>query len=135
MGFSLVEVLCAILILGVGLVGLTSAIATALRSTRESELHTAAALFAAGLIETLRAEEYLVEDTAEGECGSGLEGCRWEQTVSAASMEGLFEVSVTIHGESGARLYELKTLLFEPPLSLSDDSATERERRREARRR
>ena len=47
--FSLVEVLCAIFILGVGLVGLTQGITTALSSNKEAELQTAAALIAEGL--------------------------------------------------------------------------------------
>ena len=54
-GFSLVEVMVAILILGIALVGLTQGITTALSSSKESELQTVAALFAAGQIETLRA--------------------------------------------------------------------------------
>jgi len=47
-GFSLVEVMVAVMILGVALVGLTQGITTALSSTKESELQTAAALIAAG---------------------------------------------------------------------------------------
>jgi len=55
-GFSLIEVMCAVAILGVALVGLTQGITTALGSNKESELQTTAALLAAGRIETLRAE-------------------------------------------------------------------------------
>ena len=51
-GFSLVEVMCAILILGIALAGLTQGVTTALTSSKESELQTTAALFAAGLVET-----------------------------------------------------------------------------------
>ena len=58
-GFSLIEVMCAILILGVGLVGFTQAITTALGSSKDSEMQTTAALFAAGRIESLRADDYL----------------------------------------------------------------------------
>jgi len=47
-GFSLVEVMCAILILGVALAGLTEAISTALSSNKESELQSTAAMIAAG---------------------------------------------------------------------------------------
>ena len=44
--FSLVEVLCAILILGFGVAGLTQGIATALGSAKEAEVQTIAATLA-----------------------------------------------------------------------------------------
>jgi len=65
-GFSLVEIMCAILVLGIALVGLTEGITTALSSAKDSELQTAAALVAAGQIETLRAEGYIVDGETEG---------------------------------------------------------------------
>ena len=43
-GFSLIEVMCAILILGIALVGLTQGLTTALSSSKESEQQTMAAL-------------------------------------------------------------------------------------------
>ena len=54
--FSLVEVMVAIVILAIALTGLTQGITTALGSSKESELQTTAALFAAGQIELLRAQ-------------------------------------------------------------------------------
>ena len=60
-GFSLVEVMCAILVLGVALAGLTQAVSLAITSSKDSELQTTAALLAAGVIETLRAEGDLVD--------------------------------------------------------------------------
>ena len=47
-GFSLIEVMCAVLILGIGIAGLTQGITTALASSKEAEVQTAAALLAAG---------------------------------------------------------------------------------------
>ena len=64
--FSLVEVLCAMLILSVALVGMTAGLATALGSSKESELQTSAALIAAGRIETLRAEGVKILDESDG---------------------------------------------------------------------
>ena len=116
-GFSLVEVMCAILILGFSIVGLTHGITTALTSSKESELQTAAALMAAGRIEWLQAEGFLTEGEQSGEEGAGLSGYRWRQRTSGTDIDGLYEVDVIVeHGESGEPVYALRTLLFDPPV-------------------
>jgi prepilin-type N-terminal cleavage/methylation domain-containing protein len=113
-GFSLVEILCAVVILAVALTGMVQAVTGALASTKESELQTVAALFAAGQIETVRAEGGLEDRTTEGECGDELSAYRWQQTIRAAGIDGLHEIAVTVkEARSGRPIYELKTLLFE----------------------
>jgi prepilin-type N-terminal cleavage/methylation domain-containing protein len=134
-GFSLVEVLVAILILGVALVGLTQGITLALGSTKESELQTTAALLAAGQIESLRAEGFIADGESDGECEEGLELYRWKQTISPAGVDGLHEVQVVIeHSRTGKPIFELRTLLFEPPedssVSSDNNSSTNNSRRR-----
>jgi len=135
-GFSLVEVLCAILILGVGLVGLVQGITTALSSSKEAELQTTAALFAAGQIETLRADGFVIEGKTDGTCGPDLDAYQWRQTVSRTAIEGLFDVVVAVeHSTTGKTIYELETLIFDP-LSVSDSTRSgtrNGERRRERR--
>lgn len=121
-GFSLLEVLCAIVILAVGLVGLTQAVTLALGSSKESELQTTAALLAAGQIEIVRTDGLLIDGETEGDCGEGLSLYRWRQTVSSAGIDGLHEVSVVVeNSQTGRAIYELRTLLFEPP---ADSTAT-----------
>ena len=128
-GFSLVEILCAVLVLGVALTGLVQGVTTALRSSKESELQTVAALFAAGQVETLRAEGELRDGTKEGDCGEGLALYRWQQTITAAGIDGLHEVAVVVeHSKSGKSIYELRTLLFEVPNdSRTSSSSTRRD--------
>jgi prepilin-type N-terminal cleavage/methylation domain-containing protein len=122
-GFSLVEVMIAIVILGIALVGLTQGITTALSSSKESELQTTAALFAAGQIELLRAEKDLTDGTTDGDCGATLPLYRWKQTISPTDVAGLHDVDVVVeNSQTGAEIYELKTLLFEPPTDSSDKS-------------
>ena len=119
-GFSLEEVTVAILILGIALAGLTQGISTALVASKESELQTTAALFAAGQIELLRAEKQLSDGTGNGDCGAGLPLYRWKQTVSSTEINGLHDVDVIVeNSQTGVEIYELKTLLFEIP----DDSS------------
>ena len=138
-GFSLVEIMCAIIILGIALVGLTQGITTALSSSKESELQTTAALIAAGKIEMLRADGYMSDGTTEGESGEGLSLYRWKRSVTSTSIEGLHEVSVVVEDSTtGTAIYELRTLLFDPPsYSNSEDSSDRKDslktRRRERR--
>ena len=122
-GFSLVEVMCAILILGIGLVGLTQGMTAALRSSKETELQTAAALIAAGQIGTLRADGFLIDEETEGDCSDDLSLYRWKQSVTSSSISGLHEVKVVVeNSQSGKAIYELRTLLFDPPFDESTPS-------------
>ena len=137
-GFSLVEVMCAVAILGISLVGLTQGITTALKSSKESEMQTSAALIAAGQIETLRAEGFILESETEGACEEGLDLYQWRQSISTTNIDGLYDVRVTVeHSKSGKTIYELQTLLFDPPLLPSSEDSTKRKdptKKREGRR-
>jgi len=124
-GFSLVEVMVAILILSVALAGLTRGLTTALSSSKESERQTVAAQFAAGQIETLRAEGHLVDGTTEGDCGDDLPLYSWKQTISPANIDGLHEVEVEV-ANSGQPVFELRTLLFEVPEDAKDKNSRPR---------
>lgn len=133
-GFSLVEVLCAILILGVGLVGLTQGVTTAVASSKDAEVQSAAALLAAGQIETLRAEGYLIEGESEGEGEGALSNYTWIQNVTETKTEGLYEVSVKVQKTgSGEELFELKTMLFDPPIVREPEETEEKRNGRERR--
>jgi prepilin-type N-terminal cleavage/methylation domain-containing protein len=126
-GFSLVEVMCAILILGIAMVGLTMGITTALSSSKESELQTTAALLAAGQIELLRADGFLTDGVEEGDFGEGLSLYRWKQSISSTAIGGLHEVQLTVENfKSGKAIYELRTLLFDPPSDLASGKSGNR---------
>jgi general secretion pathway protein I len=113
-GFSLVEVMCAVLIMGVALVALTRGMATALGSSKDAETQTVVVDLAAGQLETLRATGALVDDTTEGDFGETFPRYKWEQTVSPGEADGLHQVEITVKDtKSGANLYKLTTLLFD----------------------
>jgi len=130
-GFSLIEVMCAILIMGVALVALTHGMTTALGSTKDSEVQTTVVGLAAGQVETLRAGGVLTDDTTEGDFGESFPKYRWEQTVSPGEVDGLHQVDVVVQdSKTGATLYKLTTLLFDsdyPGSSASDAKAKLRE--------
>lgn len=115
-GFSLVEVIVAVAILSIALVGLAHGISMALSSSKEAELQTTASMFASGLIEELRAEGGITDGQSEGDCGAELPLYHWTASISAAGIDGLHEVAVSIqNAHSGQEIYTLRTLLFEPP--------------------
>ena len=123
------------LVLGVGIAGLTHGLTTALSSSKESELQTTAALIAAGRIETLRAEDYITDGLEEGDGEQGLADYHWQQRISRTEIEGLHDVNVAVqHGKSDQPIYDLRTLLFDPPL-LPTASQSENKRETENKRR
>jgi prepilin-type N-terminal cleavage/methylation domain-containing protein len=130
-GFSLIEIMVAILILGVALAGLTRGITTALASNKDSELQTVAALAAAAQIETIRADATWSDGETSGDCGDDLPNYRWTQTIKAADVDGLHEVTVSVQrGDSAVPIYELTTLLFDTDYAASDQGNTKKDRER-----
>lgn len=124
-GFSLVEVMCAILILGIALAGLTMGITTALSSSKESEVQTTAAMIAAGQMEMIRADGYLTDGEEEGDCGEELRLYRWKQTISSTAIAGLHEVKVVVeNANTGKDVYELQTMLFDSASADATQSGT-----------
>ena len=123
-GFSLIEVMCAILIMGVALVALTHGLTTALASTKDSEVQTTVVSLAAGQMEMLRAGGVLTDDTTDGDFGESFPKYKWLQTVGPSDVDGLHQVEIAVQdAKSGATLYKLTTLLFDsdyPSSSASD---------------
>jgi len=117
-GFSRIEVMCASLILGVGLVGFTQAISTALGSSKDSELQTTGMLLASGKVEELRADGWLEDGTTDGDCGDELPNYQWKQTIAGTDIKGLHKIDLVIESSSsGKQICELHTMLFEPYLA------------------
>lgn len=116
-GFSLVEVLIAVLIMAVGITGLVEGLSTTLYSSRDSEKLTTAAYLAAGQIEFIRSDGILLEGTNEGQWTGQLEGYSYTEEIRESDTEGLYEITVVIlESSTSKKIYELKTYLFEAPL-------------------
>jgi prepilin-type N-terminal cleavage/methylation domain-containing protein len=129
-GFSLIEVMVAILILAIALTGLTAGISTALGSSKETELQATAALYAAGQIELLRAQTDWTDGSDQGDCGTTLPLYRWRQTISPASIDGLHEVDVVVeNSQTGQAIFELKTMLFQIPEDSSSQGKSSKSKR------
>ena len=84
-------------------------------------------MIAAGKIEMLRADGYVLDGITEGEGGEGLSLYRWKRSVTSTSVDGLHEVSVVVEdSKTGTAIYELRTLLFDPPSYSSSDGSSDR---------
>jgi general secretion pathway protein I len=123
-GFSLIEVIVAVAILSIALVGLAHGISTALGSSKEAEWQTTASMYAAGVIENLRAEGGIIDGQTEGDCGAELPMYRWTESITPAGVDGLHQVDVSIlNSHSGREIYALRTLLFEVPADSTDSKS------------
>lgn len=121
-GFSLIEVLVAIVILGTGLVGMSQAITAALAASRDAELYSTAVMLASGRMEEIMMDPLLTTGEEEGAFETGFSGYRWKTRIVDTRIEGLMEATVLIeHGGRSAPVYELKTLVFVPPTTLGDE--------------
>jgi hypothetical protein len=75
----------------------------------------------------VRADGYLKDGVEAGEGGEGLPLYRWKQTITSTTINGLHEVEVVVeNAKSGSIIYELRTLLFDPPLDSSQDESAKR---------
>lgn len=116
-GFSLIEVLIAIMVLGIAVAGLLHGVSASLVSSKENERQSRAALLAAGRMELLRVDGYFEAGRTEGEFEDAQSLFRWAQTIEETSIPGLFHVTVRVdHTGSDREVYTLETLLFDPPM-------------------
>jgi len=113
----------AILILGIALVGFVNGITTALRSHKDSEAQTIAVLLASGRMEKIRADGQLEDGDTDGDWGDDYPNYQWKQNISPTDIKGLHEVTVTVeNSKTGKQIYELKTMLFEVPVTTEDEA-------------
>ena len=134
-GFSLAEILCAVVVLGIALVGLVEGITVSLRMGKEAERYTTAVLLATGRMETIRAEGDFIAGKETGDFGDHFALYGWSQDIVETGLSGLHSVRVEVLLDSTKeQLYELETLLFQVPILGFDgettETGTERRRRR-----
>lgn len=115
-GFTLLEMLVAMVLLAIGITGAMAALSGTLQGAGLAEEYTTAGLLAQSRLTELEQVDGLIEGTAEGDFGEDYPGWRWEQEVVQAESEGLLQVTVTVIWQSGSteRTYTLTTYRLQP---------------------
>jgi len=113
--FSLVELLAALTILGVAVLGILDVVAACARNTSTVMGHTRAVLLAREKIEETLAEQAFVTGTDSGTFGPAGPRHAWHREIETTETDGLYEITVTVTwDEQGVeKRYALTTLAAE----------------------
>ena len=116
-GFSLLEVLCAVMVMGISLLGLVEALTLTLRYSQDEAYYNTAVRLATSHMEEFRADGYVIAGEDEGDFEPEFPQWSWTQSVEEAELPGLFNVVIQVRrAEEELPTYELHTQLFEAPL-------------------
>lgn len=111
--FTLLEVLVALALLAIGLVGVMESVSQSLRQTKANADRAEAGTLAQQRLTELTLTTDLAPGTDEGEFGDEHPGFRWRSSVESTEHDGLYRLSVTVlwTPPSGEQSLELQTCL------------------------
>ena len=113
-GYSLVEALVAVVLLGVGVAAAISCLLSASRLSLTTQEYTAAYVLANERLSVLESSR-LQTGSSDGTVGEAYPGYRWSQSVEPADVEGLYRVRLVISwGEDRPRSESFVTLIRDP---------------------
>ena len=111
-GFTLVEILVALVILGVALTALLSAEAAGVRLRSQSQELTLATFLAQARMTDVELAGFPDLGTREGDFGDAYPGYRWQLNVTEAPFPKVREVRVLVRWPAGAREERLEITNF-----------------------
>jgi type II secretion system protein I len=113
--FSVLEVLCALTIFSVAVVGIIEGVTLQIKSERNAEETTRAAMLAQNILEEIRQAGEYSDDSQSGKFDEENTGFQWQYDMKETDVTGLFRVSVKILWGDGAaqRDYAIETFLSE----------------------
>lgn len=114
-GYSLLELVLAISIFSVGVVGAMELFGGGLRSSAASSDYTQAVFLAQGLVEGTLAEGFFTADSDSGDFGADHPKHSWTLDVEETDTEGLYAVTATVTWQEAGvdKAYTLTTLAAE----------------------
>jgi general secretion pathway protein I len=126
-GFTLVEVLVALIIVALGAAAVMSALRTAADSAaRQRERMLAGYVAMNRLVETRLEPEFPATGTREGESEMGGRRWRWRQEVTRTALAGVLQVTVQVRAAEGAEDAWTVTLVGARGQNLLADPAYDR---------
>lgn len=102
-GFTLLEVIVSLAVMGVGIVAVLEAYSAAMRLSLQDEFLTTATFLAAGKMEEVMKETYITPGTDEGEFGDEFPDFQWTVEIADSEIEGLELVTVAVAWEVAGR--------------------------------
>lgn len=120
-GFSLLEVLIAIVILGFGITGVMTALTSSLTSAKLSEHHAQAVMQATGHVEALMHSAYLDAGERTGTFEPLFPHLSWSEKIESTELEGLQKITLDVtHTLTKEPLYRIVTQKFTVPLGFEE---------------
>lgn len=106
-GFTLLEVIVSLAVMGVGLVAVLEAFSAGLRLSLQDEFLTTATFLAAGKMEEVIKETYITPGTDEGDFGDEFPDFTWTVEITDSQIEELELVTVVVYWEVANRADQL----------------------------
>lgn len=106
-GFTLLEVIVSLAVMGVGLVAVLEAFSAGLRLSLQDEFLTTATFLAAGKMEEVMKETYITPGTDEGDFGDEFPDFTWTVEITDSRIEELELVTVVVYWDVANRSDQL----------------------------
>ncbi|MGQ9729677.1 MAG: type IV pilus modification PilV family protein [Candidatus Zipacnadales bacterium] len=119
-GFTLLEAIVSLAIMGLGLVAVLEAYTASMRLSLQDEYLTTATFLASSKMEEVLKERYFTAGTDKGNFGEDFEDFTWTVEIADSEIEGLEVITVTVHWTVANREDEL-TLTTARPFSRPEE--------------
>lgn len=110
-GLTLLEVVVAMALLGIGITGILGAMTSCLRSSDASLGYSRGVLLAQQVAAELERNETLDPGELSGTFDELTPGYTWTATIASANDQGLYPVEILVHWQEGTRQYRMLTTL------------------------
>ena len=105
---TLLEVVVAMAVLAIGIVGVLHAFSSSIKTSKAAELYSVATMLAQQVASQLERQPSLSSGQLSGAFGEAARGYTWKADVGQANAKGLMPVRVTVFWDVGTRARRLQ---------------------------